>query len=77
MYIYLWVPGREQPAELVEWSRPATRTAKGTDYWFETPQQAFDAAEVLRARRQPYELQMTPAERKPWIKKHRIRMDCF
>ena len=74
VFIYLYVPGSFRPPELAPYAR--TKIPAGVDYWFERPQQAFDAADIFRSRNIPYELKMTPADRKPWETKKRF-LTCF
>ncbi len=75
MLTFIWVPGTEQPPELAG-KRRATVQDGGSDYHFDSLQEAFDAADVLRARRQPYDLQMH--SRWPWGSgRHRMISGCF
>jgi hypothetical protein len=70
--IYIWVPGTVQLQELAKFSSPLTSSVRnvekfgGRDHWFETPQEAFDAADVLRSHRLRYDLQMNSG--KPWLR---------
>jgi len=73
--IYIWVPGTEQPEELLYFNNGPQHPA-GRDYAFDTRQQAFDASDILRRCKLPYDMEITPAGRIPWLTGP-IFSDCF
>jgi hypothetical protein len=61
----IFVPGKAQPPELAyfKWAKGLHETI----YAFDTRQQAFDATDVLRRAKLPYDLQTSERNRWPWL----------